>query len=490
MPSGLLDSLAEWDEIKFAPILRLGEVFGHYEACLQRSDKQDPAALADLIEDINSDLDQLHLEFQVPEYERRSKRRAPDVLRTIWEMLRQKRSPSHGAYFLIGTAIGLLFNDSAEALYKRLSRIENYHPEIKIASHAFGSRLVTEWEALQREDQRKDTEYALARMGTVFQKMNSSINILFITSDPTGVEHLDTQEEHRALDDVVKGTKFKIRPRTSCRATDIQQSILEYRPQYIHFSGHGDPERGLCLQDDNRMPYFVSPEDLGELFGIAAEDGLEVVVLNACYTSAQCEAISSKVSYTIAMEGLVNDSEAVKFTSSFYRGLTHHKTVEAAFRAAKVNVPVIGNSDKCKPILMGLKVHRSVKVSEDEAVEVESSAIKLIESASDAAPGSLGDQEVLSESLETMQAKRILNTEDLQDQSRGAVERGGEEKSDEAGGTASDSHGRNTPAGDDKGTNLTGSMDGMHIDEGKSSEPPRIVFNMKITAMLISFECH
>ncbi|KAH8748616.1 hypothetical protein F5883DRAFT_528605 [Diaporthe sp. PMI_573] len=225
MPNGLLDSLAEWDEIKYAPVLRLGEAFGHYEASLQISDKPDPAALAKLIADINSDLEKLNIEFQVPEYYRSSKRRALDVLSTIWDMLRKQNRPSHGAYFLIGTVIGLLFHDSAEALYKRLDMIESYHPDIKLASRAFGSRLVNKWEILQMEDHGNDTHYALTRMGTVFQKLNSSINILFITSDPMAVEHLDTQEEQRMLDEVVKGSKFKIRPHTSYRATDIQQSI-------------------------------------------------------------------------------------------------------------------------------------------------------------------------------------------------------------------------------------------------------------------------
>ncbi|KAK7962734.1 uncharacterized protein PG986_003559 [Apiospora aurea] len=168
---------------------------------------------------------------------------------------------------------------------------------------------------------------------------------------------------------------------------------------------------GICFQNENRKPAFIPPEILAGLFEQAVSDGLETVVLNACYTAAQSEAISQHVKYVVAMEGLVGDAEAINFTKAFYTALTRAKSVEFAFRQAKNNIPVTGNAGRCKPLLMGLNASQvPVKVSNHEPIALESSAIKLIE-ANKPEEESLADGGIDEETLESLEKLEVAETQ-------------------------------------------------------------------------------
>ena len=73
----------------------------------------------------------------------------------------------------------------------------------------------------------------------------------------------------------------------------------------------------------------VSTEALARLFAVLGED-IRVVVLNACYSAEQAEAIAGVIDCVVGMSDRIGDSAARVFAASFYRGLGFGRSVQSA----------------------------------------------------------------------------------------------------------------------------------------------------------------
>lgn len=90
-----------------------------------------------------------------------------------------------------------------------------------------------------------------------------------------------------------------------CTPRRFASVLNEHKPHIIHFSGHGSPNGEIILVDDNlvdgnRVPKPISPEALRRLFQVVA-NSTKVVLLNACYSQIQAEAIKDFVDCVIGM---------------------------------------------------------------------------------------------------------------------------------------------------------------------------------------------
>jgi hypothetical protein len=95
--------------------------------------------------------------------------------------------------------------------------------------------------------------------------------------------------------------QFRLVQKWAVRSRDFYLAILEHRPQIVHFCGHGTGVDGIVLEmkPDNQRP--VEKEALSRLFKLFAVKGVECVVLNACYSEEQAQAISQYIKYVIGM---------------------------------------------------------------------------------------------------------------------------------------------------------------------------------------------
>ncbi len=59
----------------------------------------------------------------------------------------------------------------------------------------------------------------------------------------------------------------------------------------VHFCGHGSGEEGLSFEDETGQARLVNADTLAEFFELFA-DKLECVILNACYSEVQAEAVA------------------------------------------------------------------------------------------------------------------------------------------------------------------------------------------------------
>ncbi|TXF91626.1 CHAT domain-containing protein [Neolewinella aurantiaca] len=154
--------------------------------------------------------------------------------------------------------------------------------------------------------------------------------ILFLASDPRGMGELKLHEEfvkiRTHLDD--KTDNFRLELKFEQRPDTLTKTILDERPAYVHFAGHGvgasdefNPA-GIVLEDRERNPKIVTGTALANMFRLLKKRfAIKAVVLNACESTEQARAISTNGIYTIGMAEEIPDPAAISFAGGFYLGL-------------------------------------------------------------------------------------------------------------------------------------------------------------------------
>ncbi|MEG4217008.1 hypothetical protein QUA27_16525 [Microcoleus sp. Pol14C6] len=107
--------------------------------------------------------------------------------------------------------------------------------------------------------------------------------------------------------------------------------MLEIQPQIVHFSGYGAGDDGIVVEDDNGNSQLVTTEALSSLFEQFA-DHVECVLLNACYSDIQADAIVQHLNYVIGMSQEIRDTATITFAMGFYDALGAGKPVETAYK--------------------------------------------------------------------------------------------------------------------------------------------------------------
>lgn len=185
--------------------------------------------------------------------------------------------------------------------------------------------------------------------------MSSVQRILILAANPLDSSRLRLDEELREIEAVLSRAKqrdrFDIRPQYATRPSDIQQALLDYNPQIVHFCGHGDGATGLIFEDDSGRSQFVNAQALANLFELFA-DQVKCVVLNACYSKVQAAAIVAHVDAVIGMNQPIGDMAAIRFAEGFYRGLGAGKDVEFAYKLGRNSVELQGIAQENIPVLM------------------------------------------------------------------------------------------------------------------------------------------
>lgn len=171
----------------------------------------------------------------------------------------------------------------------------------------------------------------------------SKIKVLFFAADPLS-RPPNGSEPRLLLDEDVREIRTKVRAaehrdalefdyRLAARPDDLLQGLNETRPQVVHFSGHGR-SHGLVLMDPQGLrPHYVDARALSQLFRAFRGD-IRLVVLNACFSLPQAEAIAEVVGCTIGTSGAISDEAAITFGARFYGAIAFGHSVQVAFDQA------------------------------------------------------------------------------------------------------------------------------------------------------------
>ncbi len=196
------------------------------------------------------------------------------------------------------------------------------------------------------------------------------IKVLLFAANPRGTAPLDLSREFREIDEEVRLSTFRsaveliLVPGT--RPVDLLRKLNENQPQVVHFSSHGNPDeiilesgaaeaeasgpdgpsiRSADERDMKRVrPDKIESEGLGQgrtqavsksaivnVLRSCNEGNLRLVVLNACNTRPQAEALTQVVDCVVSMNRTITDQAAIKFAASFYGALAFGRSVQRAF---------------------------------------------------------------------------------------------------------------------------------------------------------------
>ena len=208
--------------------------------------------------------------------------------------------------------------------------------------------------------------------------------ILVLAANPKGTSPLRLGEEVReiqaGLERSKKRDRFRIEQRWAVRSRDVQRALLDCHPQIVHFSGHGmgvalagdepgdarkavvisaetgavqngRPElEGLLFEDEMGQSKLVSTSAIASLFSLFSDD-VECVVLNACYSATQADAIAQHIPHVIGMKQAIGDRAAIQFSVGFYDALLAGRPVAFAYQLGCSSIQMQGIPEHLTPVI-------------------------------------------------------------------------------------------------------------------------------------------
>jgi hypothetical protein len=214
--------------------------------------------------------------------------------------------------------------------------------------------------------------------------------ILFLAANPTGTDPLALGEEARAIQVEIERSGyrdcFELETRWAVQPLDLLRELRKLKPTVVHFSGHGglspagpgatirrpsrdmsagagpddhEPQRGLFFQGPDGRAQVVTAQALRDTFG-AAGSSVKLVVLSACYSDVQADALRAHIDCVVGMSGTIVDDAARNFAIGFYGGLGERESIAAAFRQGCAAISLEGLRDSDRP---QLKVRDGVDAS-------------------------------------------------------------------------------------------------------------------------------
>jgi len=193
---------------------------------------------------------------------------------------------------------------------------------------------------------------------TNFVSHRRLIKILFLAANPSDTARLRLDAEVRSIDQAMRQAKFRdafiFETHWAVRVTDIQDLLLRHEPNIIHFSGHGGGSSGIIFEDNTGHSHPVPTHALSQLFSLM-KDKVQCVVLNACYSQQQAEAIAEHIDYVIGMSEGIRDTAAISFSTAFYRALAYGKDIPTAFKLACNQIGLEGLNQEDIPKLLKKK---------------------------------------------------------------------------------------------------------------------------------------
>ena len=231
-------------------------------------------------------------------------------------------------------------NASDNPLYRQKSlEIYEVHSDLRnrILLGAEGTALYGElktfrsgdlFDSLGTEDQLTES---ISRQMSMSVK-ESSVRVLLMSVCPDGdlridKEFRDLKEKVNIIQNKERNVVFEIAG--AVRTDQIQDHLLNFNPDFVHFSGHGSMGR-LYFEDQFGNSVPVSDIALVSVFKML-KGQVTCALFNACYSDSINKKLKPYVKYLIGCDGSIDDDAAIIFSRSFYQAIAAGKTIPDAF---------------------------------------------------------------------------------------------------------------------------------------------------------------
>jgi TPR repeat protein len=216
----------------------------------------------------------------------------------------------------------------------------------------------------------------------------SKVKVLFFAADPLSAEgrqprlRLDTEAQKIDQEVIAALHRDNVDFKTcwATRIEDLRQGLNREKPDIVHFSGHGGGEGLVLVASGGRAPHRVGAEALKQFFA-AYRGQIQVVVLNACHSRPQAEAIAEAVGCAIGTPSKISDDAAVAFSAAFYSSIAFGKSVQTAFDQARATLHMEDFAEHEWPVL----VHRD-DVDPSQLFLIPAESTPAIQTAADIPP--------------------------------------------------------------------------------------------------------
>ncbi|MBX7259397.1 MAG: AAA family ATPase [Candidatus Hydrogenedentes bacterium] len=180
------------------------------------------------------------------------------------------------------------------------------------------------------------------------------IKILCLAANPKGTSRLRIDEEMREIESRLRSTAYRDRfdfiSAPAARVDQLQEHLMRHGPSIVHFSGHGG-DGAIMMETPTGKGIPVEGEVLGRMFRLYKQH-VKCVVLNACETEVQAQAIAREVGCVVAMSASIPDNSAITFAATFYQALGYGRNVKDAFEAGRLQIELTGLSAELVPRLV------------------------------------------------------------------------------------------------------------------------------------------
>lgn len=180
------------------------------------------------------------------------------------------------------------------------------------------------------------------------------LSILFLTADPLDSIRLRIGEEFREIQEKLQLAKlrnrFVLEQRTSVRSQDLIQSMMDVKPNLVHFAGHGMSNGSLYIENRTGETHLISPNALAQLFE-QFKHQVQCVVLNICHSEIPAKAIARHIKYVIGINNEITDEAAIAYVIGFYQGLGNGYTIEESHMLGRTHFELRGFPKHQAPML-------------------------------------------------------------------------------------------------------------------------------------------
>jgi non-canonical purine NTP pyrophosphatase (RdgB/HAM1 family) len=198
----------------------------------------------------------------------------------------------------------------------------------------------------------------------------ASRTILILASNPRSTEPLRLDQEVKKIEQALERARnrdqFRLVQKWAVTDDELRRALLDYQPEIVHFAGHGTgkgqsgsgrdlvpPENvetgGLVFEDDSGQAQIISRDALARLFELCASH-VKCVLLNACYSEVQAEAIARHVDNVVGMQQAIGDDAAIKFAVGFYDALWAGHNFETAYKFGRGAIDLKGIPEHLTPV--------------------------------------------------------------------------------------------------------------------------------------------